>query len=101
LFGNYLALGVWPIIMASRLWFQMTLNPRRRGSDPEMILTWMTMIFTLCWPPGFPRAVVIKGPEQSDLGAAAELHHDRKEGWEGNYRQSEGDVCLKKVEWKT
>ncbi|MDB5500215.1 MAG: protein translocase subunit yidC, partial [Tardiphaga sp.] len=46
LFGHYLALGVWPIIMGITMWFQMKLNPTPPDPTQKMIFTWMPVIFT-------------------------------------------------------
>ncbi len=47
LFGHYLALGVWPIIMGITMWFQMKLNPTPPDPTQKMILA------------GFPAGLVI------------------------------------------
>src|SRR6478672_1576691 len=41
LFGHYLALGVWPIIMGITMWFQMKLNPTPPDLTQKMIFDWM------------------------------------------------------------
>jgi YidC/Oxa1 family membrane protein insertase len=46
LFGHYLALGVWPIIMGITMWFQMKLNPTPPDPTQKMIFDWMPLIFT-------------------------------------------------------
>src|SRR5580700_6661942 len=38
LFGHYLALGVWPIIMGITMWFQFKLNPTPPDPTQQMIL---------------------------------------------------------------
>ncbi len=45
-FGHYLALGVWPIIMGITMWFQMKLNPTPPDPTQKMIFDWMPLIFT-------------------------------------------------------
>ena len=58
LFGHYLALGVWPIIMGITMWFQMKLNPTPPDPTQQIIFTWMPLIFTFMLA-GFPAGLVI------------------------------------------
>jgi YidC/Oxa1 family membrane protein insertase len=58
LFGHYLALGVWPIIMGITMWFQMKLNPAPPDPTQKMIFAWMPLIFTFMLA-GFPAGLVI------------------------------------------
>src|ERR1700726_4180871 len=58
LFGHYLALGVWPIIMGITMWFQMKLNPTPPDPTQKMIFSWMPVIFTFMLA-GFPAGLVI------------------------------------------
>jgi YidC/Oxa1 family membrane protein insertase len=58
LFGHYLALGVWPIIMGTTMWFQMKLNPTPPDPTQKMIFDWMPLIFTFMLA-GFPAGLVI------------------------------------------
>ncbi len=46
LFGPYLMLGVWPLIMGVTMWFQMKLNPAPPDPTQKMIFDWMPVIFT-------------------------------------------------------
>src|SRR4030081_76636 len=57
LFGQYLALGVWPIIMGITMWFQMKLNPTPPDPTQKMIFDWMplNLPFKLA---GFPAGLV-------------------------------------------
>ncbi len=92
LFGHYLALGVWPIIMGITMWFQMKLNPTPPDPTQKMIFDWMPLIFTFMLA-GFPAGLVIYWAwNNTAVGAAAELHHapQRREG--RTVRQSQGDV---------
>ena len=57
-FGHYLALGVWPIIMGITMWFQMKLNPTPPDPTQQMIFDWMPLIFTFMLA-GFPAGLVI------------------------------------------
>jgi YidC/Oxa1 family membrane protein insertase len=58
LFGHYLALGVWPIIMGITMWFQMKLNPTPPDPTQQMIFAWMPLIFTFMLA-AFPAGLVI------------------------------------------
>ena len=58
LFGHYLALGVWPIIMGITMWFQMKLNPTPPDPTQQLIFAWMPLIFTFMLA-GFPAGLVI------------------------------------------
>jgi len=58
LFGHYLALGIWPMIMGVTMWFQMKLNPAPPDPTQKMIFAWMPLIFTFMLA-GFPAGLVI------------------------------------------
>jgi YidC/Oxa1 family membrane protein insertase len=45
-FGPYLMLGVWPLIMGVTMWMQMKLNPSPPDPTQKMIFDWMPVIFT-------------------------------------------------------
>ncbi|MFS8035912.1 membrane protein insertase YidC [Xanthobacter sp. AM11] len=45
-FGSYLMLGAWPIIMGITMFVQMKLNPAPPDPTQQMIFTWMPIIFT-------------------------------------------------------
>jgi YidC/Oxa1 family membrane protein insertase len=57
-FGHYLWLGVWPIIMGITMWFQMKLNPTPPDPTQKIIFDWMPLIFTFMLA-GFPAGLVI------------------------------------------
>jgi YidC/Oxa1 family membrane protein insertase len=57
-FGQYLWLGVWPIIMGITMWFQFKLNPTPPDPTQQMIFGWMPLIFTFMLS-GFPAGLVI------------------------------------------
>jgi len=57
-FGHYLALGIWPIIMGITMWFQMKLNPTPPDPTQQIIFNWMPLIFTFMLA-GFPAGLVI------------------------------------------
>ena len=45
-FGQFLHVGFWPIIMGITMWFQMKLNPAPPDPTQKMIFDWMPLIFT-------------------------------------------------------
>jgi len=45
-FGTYLMLGVWPLIMGVTMWFQMKLNPAPPDPTQKLIFDWMPVMFT-------------------------------------------------------
>jgi YidC/Oxa1 family membrane protein insertase len=45
-FGPFLHIGVWPIIMGITMWVQMKLNPAPPDPTQKMIFDWMPLIFT-------------------------------------------------------
>ncbi len=44
--GQFLMLGVWPLIMGVTMWVQMKLNPPPPDPTQQMIFDWMPVIFT-------------------------------------------------------
>jgi YidC/Oxa1 family membrane protein insertase len=44
--GQYLHLGVWPIIMGITMWVQMKMNPAPPDPTQKMIFAWMPLFFT-------------------------------------------------------
>jgi YidC/Oxa1 family membrane protein insertase len=58
MFGHYLALGIWPLIMGCTMWFQFKLNPTPPDPTQAMIFGWMPVIFTFMLA-GFPAGLVI------------------------------------------
>jgi YidC/Oxa1 family membrane protein insertase len=46
MFGHFLHLGVWPLIMGITMWAQMKLNPAPPDPTQKMIFDWMPLIFT-------------------------------------------------------
>jgi YidC/Oxa1 family membrane protein insertase len=57
-FGAFLALGIWPIIMGITMWFQMKLNPSPPDPTQKMIFDWMPLLFTFMLA-SFPAGLVI------------------------------------------
>jgi YidC/Oxa1 family membrane protein insertase len=44
--GQFLHVGIWPIVMGITMWFQMKLNPSPPDPTQKMIFDWMPLIFT-------------------------------------------------------
>jgi YidC/Oxa1 family membrane protein insertase len=79
LFGHYLALGVWPIIMGITMWFQMKLNPTPPDPTQQMIFTWMPLIFTFMLA-GFPAGLVIYWAWNNTLSVTQQSFIMRRNG---------------------
>jgi YidC/Oxa1 family membrane protein insertase len=46
IFGPYLALGVWPVIMGITMFIQMKVNPEPADPVQKQVFTWMPVLFT-------------------------------------------------------
>ena len=57
-FGHFLHLGVWPLIMGITMFVQMKLNPAPPDPTQKMIFDWMPLIFTFMLA-SFPAGLVI------------------------------------------
>ena len=78
-FGHYLWLGVWPIIMGVTMWFQMKLNPAPPDPTQKMIFDWMPLIFTFMLA-GFPAGLVIYWAWNNLLSVAQQSFIMRRNG---------------------
>jgi YidC/Oxa1 family membrane protein insertase len=78
-FGHYLWLGVWPIIMGITMWFQMKLNPAPPDPTQKMIFDWMPLIFTFMLA-GFPAGLVIYWAWNNLLSVAQQSFIMRRNG---------------------
>ena len=58
LVGQFLHMGIWPLIMGITMWFQMKLNPAPPDPTQAMIFNWMPLIFTFMLA-SFPAGLVI------------------------------------------
>lgn len=58
LFGTFLMLGVWPLIMGITMFVQMQMNPAPPDPTQQMIFKWMPVIFTFMLAT-FPAGLVI------------------------------------------
>jgi YidC/Oxa1 family membrane protein insertase len=57
-FGHFLALGVWPLIMGASMFFQMKMNPEPADPVQKSMFAWMPVIFTFMLGT-FPAGLVI------------------------------------------
>ncbi|WP_193177769.1 membrane protein insertase YidC [Oricola nitratireducens] len=57
-FGTFLAIGVWPLIMGITMFLQMRMNPTPPDPTQAMIFTWMPLIFMFMLS-SFPAGLVI------------------------------------------
>ncbi|HEY8335721.1 MAG TPA: membrane protein insertase YidC [Tardiphaga sp.] len=78
-FGHYLALGIWPIIMGITMWFQMKLNPTPPDPTQKMIFDWMPLIFTFMLA-GFPAGLVIYWAWNNTLSVLQQSYIMRRNG---------------------
>jgi YidC/Oxa1 family membrane protein insertase len=57
-FGHFLHLGAWAIVMGITMWIQMKLNPAPPDPTQQMIFNWMPIVFTFMLA-SFPAGLVI------------------------------------------
>jgi YidC/Oxa1 family membrane protein insertase len=58
LFGQFLHLGVWPLVMGVSMWVQMKMNPEPTDPVQKTMFAWMPVIFTFMLG-SFPAGLVI------------------------------------------
>jgi YidC/Oxa1 family membrane protein insertase len=58
MFGSFLHLGAWAVIMGITMWVQMKLNPAPPDPTQQMMFNWMPIIFTFMLA-NFPAGLVI------------------------------------------
>ncbi len=58
LFGPFLHLGVWPLLMGVSMWVQMKMNPEPTDPTQKIMFAWMPLIFTFMLA-SFPAGLVI------------------------------------------
>ena len=68
-FGHFLHLGAWVVIMGITMWVQMKLNPAPPDPTQQMIFNWMPIIFTFMLG-GFPAGLVIYWAWNNTLSVA-------------------------------
>ena len=57
-FGHFLALGIWPLVMGVSMFFQMKMNPEPADPVQKQMFSWMPVIFTFMLG-SFPAGLVI------------------------------------------
>ena len=57
-FGHFLHVGIWPLVMGCTMWVQMQLNPQQPDPVQQKIFNWMPVIFTFMLA-SFPSGLVI------------------------------------------
>lgn len=57
-FGQFLHLGIWPILMGITMWLQMKMNPAPADPVQQQVFAWMPLIFTFMLG-SFPAGLVI------------------------------------------
>jgi YidC/Oxa1 family membrane protein insertase len=68
-FGSFLHLGAWVVIMGITMWVQMKLNPAPPDPTQQMIFNWMPIIFTFMLG-AFPAGLVIYWAWNNTLSVA-------------------------------
>ncbi len=58
MFGHFLALGIWPLVMGVSMFFQMKMNPEPADPVQKQMFAWMPLIFTFMLG-AFPAGLVI------------------------------------------
>ncbi len=91
-FGHFLALGVWPLVMGVSMFFQMKMNPEPADPVQKSMFAWMPVIFTFMLGT-FPAGLVIYWTWNNTLTILAAVLHHEKGGREGRaVRQRQEDV---------
>ena len=78
-FGPFLMLGIWPLIMGVTMWFQMKLNPPPPDPTQAMIFNYMPIIFTFMLA-SFPAGLVIYWAWNNTLSVAQQSMIMHKHG---------------------
>src|SRR5579871_512330 len=99
-FGHYLALGIWPIIMGITMWFQFKLNPTPPDPTQQMIFGWMPLIFTFMLA-GFPAGLVIYWAWNNTLSVLQQSLIMRRNGVKVELFDNLKSTFVKKAESKT
>src|SRR5262249_15702454 len=79
MFGHFLHLGFWPLIMGITMFFQMKLNPAPPDPTQKMIFDWMPLIFTFMLA-GFSAGLVIYWAWNNTLSVAQQAFIMNKHG---------------------
>ena len=77
--GQFLHLGLWPLIMGVTMWVQMKLNPAPPDPAQAMIFNWMPLLFTFMLA-SFPAGLVIYWAWNNTLSVLQQSVIMRKHG---------------------
>ncbi|MGA2638626.1 membrane protein insertase YidC [Methylocella sp.] len=78
-FGHFLALGIWPVLMGISMFVQMKANPEPSDPTQKQIFTWMPVIFTFTLGT-FPSGLVIYWTWNNILSVAQQTLIMKKAG---------------------
>ena len=81
-FGHFLALGIWPLIMGVSMFFQMKMNPEPADPVQKQMFSWMPVIFTFMLGT-FPAGLVIYWTWNNTLTVLQQYYIMTKAGREG------------------
>jgi YidC/Oxa1 family membrane protein insertase len=79
MFGHFLALGIWPLIMGVSMFFQMKMNPEPTDPVQKTMFAWMPVIFTFMLG-AFPSGLVIYWTWNNTLSVTQQYFIMRKNG---------------------
>jgi YidC/Oxa1 family membrane protein insertase len=77
--GQFLHLGIWPLIMGVTMWVQMKLNPTPPDPAQAVVFNWMPVIFTFMLA-SFPAGLVIYWAWNNTLSVIQQSVIMRKHG---------------------
>ncbi len=78
-FGHFLHLGIWPLIMGVSMFFQMKMNPEPADPVQKTMFAWMPVIFTFMLGT-FPAGLVIYWTWNNTLTVIQQYYIMRKAG---------------------
>jgi YidC/Oxa1 family membrane protein insertase len=78
-FGHFLALGIWPLVMGVSMFFQMKMNPEPADPVQKTMFAWMPVIFTFMLG-AFPAGLVIYWTWNNTLSVTQQYFIMRKNG---------------------
>ena len=77
--GDFLHLGIWPIIMGVTMWIQMQLNPKQPDPMQQALFNWMPVMFTFMLG-AFPAGLVIYWAWSNLLSVSQQYYIMQKNG---------------------
>lgn len=83
-FGHYMMLGVWPIIMGITMWLQMRLNPTPPDPVQAQLFNWMPILFTFMLG-SFPAGLVIYWAWNNTLSILQQSFIMKRQGVQVNF----------------